>query len=294
MIEAAGEGVIAAPMLDRRSRFVALVLTYFLSAAGFAYVRRLGLGVIFALLPLVLMFTLGRLGIASTLSGFYVLMGLLGMVLIGSVVTAVLLARSHAAPMPSRWYNRWYHYAWIGLSCVVLMNVVVRHRGAWFGYEPFRIPSSSMQPTLVPGDFVTTDARASSVAHIKREDIVTYVPRAHPDQVRIARVVGLPGETVLARDHVVEINGKRLVEPYLGASFRSDGVEVPFERLTLGADEYFLMGDNRPYSEDSRFQGPVQQSQLRGKVQAIWFSYSPFTHSINTARIGPLPAAHAP
>nr|WP_255746825.1 signal peptidase I [Lysobacter sp. CFH 32150] len=200
---------------------------------------------------------------------------------------------------PPRWYNRWYHYVWLAIASVVLVNWLfadwfVRHRGEVFGYETYRIPSTSMQPTLRLGDFVTVDARSGERTALRRGEIVTYVPAEHPEQMWIARIIGLPGETIVTRDNRAAIDGNVLDEPYIQIEGNPIPVEaIPFPSAKLGSDEVYLMGDNRLNAADSRFQGPVPVSALRGKVKAIWFSYSPITHTIETARIGSLSAAHA-
>lgn len=285
---------VATPVgLRRRSGALAVLLTFFLPVAGFAYVRQLRWGIALILAAPVVMFMGGRLGMPATTRGYYVFGCLLLVVILASLVLAFRFARALPVGAAPRWYNRWYHYIWLALLGVLVSNLMMSHRGALFGYENFRIPSANMQPTIAVGDFITVDTRNSTMATIERGDIVTYVPRRHPDQTWIARVVGLPGETIVAKDNTAEINGKRLTETYLAASQPDDAHPIPFERTTLGASEYFLMGDNRPNADDSRYQGPVDRNALGGKARAIWFSYSPFTRSIDTARIGTLPIAHA-
>lgn len=279
--------------LRRRSGALAVLLAFFLPVAGFAYVRQLRWGIALILAAPVLFFVGGRLGMPTTPQGYYALGSLVLAVILTSLVLAFRFARALPAGAEPRWYNRWYHYIWLALLGALVSNLMMNHRGMLFGYENFRIPSASMQPALAVGDFITVDTRNSAMATIERGDIVTYVPRRYPDQTWIARVVGLPGETIVAKGNTAEINGRRLAETYLAAPQPDDAYPIPFERTTLGASEYFLMGDNRPNADDSRYQGPVDRSALRGKARAIWFSYSPFTHSIDTARIGTLPIAHA-
>jgi len=287
------EAVENAPALGRRSGFLALLLTYFGSAAGFAYVRKLEWGIAFALMPLVVMFIGGRLGVTSTVGGYYAVMSIWALLLIAGLVLAFRAARALPVNATPCWYNRWYHYVWIAAICVGVTNYAVRHRGTLFGYDMYRVPSTAMQPALAIGDFITVDARESTMATVHRGDIVTYVPQHHPDQTWIKRVVGLPGEHVVVKGNDVEIDGKPVTEGWaLVREPVAPGV-APFNDITLGPDQFFLMGDNRPHSEDSRYTGPVPRDALRAKVTAIWFHYSPDTHSIDTSRIGPIAAAPA-
>lgn len=286
------EAVATQAGLGRRSGALAIALAFFAPVAAFAYVCRLGWGIAYVLLGPALMFVGGRLGLPTTAAGYWTQLGLLILALLAGLVLAYRFARHLPAGAELRWYNRWYHYVWLGLVGVAVSHLLMTYRGAVFGFEPYRIPSTSMQPTLTVGDFIVVDRRASTMAGIERGDIVIYAPRKYPEQFWTARVVGLPGETIVAKRHLVDIDGVRLQEPYLARSGEAADFPVPFERVALGAEEYFLMGDNRPNADDSRFQGPVARAAIRGKVQAIWFSYSPFTHSIDTSRIGDLPVAY--
>lgn len=268
--------------LNRRSGAWAAILAFFLPVDGFAYVRRIGLGLLFAVLPTLLMWVSGHSGLVQSLPGFYLLLGSLVLLQVTVLVVAFQLARRTPAAAPPRWYNRWFHYAWLALASVLVMNVllfnlIIANRGAVFGYESYRLPSSSMEPTLKVGDFIVVDMRASATAALHRGDIVTYTPHRNPDQTWIARIVGLPGEEIDASGSNIAIDGRPLQEPYLRVAGTASGSTPPFAMVKLGNDEYFLVGDNRPRSDDSRYQGPYPRSALRGRARHIWFSYPPDT-----------------
>ena len=90
----------------------------------------------------------------------------------------------------------------------------------------------------------------------------------HFQEYATKRIVGLPGELIEFRDHQVRINGKPLVEPYLG---KATLTESEFPSFRLGPDEYFVLGDNRPDSYDSRFYGPVNRAAIMGSyTRAFW------------------------
>ena len=285
---------IATPGLRRRNGFLAVVLAYFVAPVAFAYVRRIEWGVIFLLAVPALYFAVGRLGLPFYSGGYLAVIALLMAITLTTLVLAFRFARALPEGAAPHWYNRWYHYLWIGLLTLGWWTLIGGNRAPLFGFEPFRVPSTAMQPTLVPGDFITVDSRGGTMSNIRRGDIVTFVPKHHPEQTWIKRIVGLPGEHVVAEDNVVVIDGKPLVETWGTVRepvmpFRGD-----FERIRLGPDEYYLMGDNRPNSEDSRYTGPVNRAALRGKVRSVWFHYSPLTHSIDPSRIGPLADVPAP
>ena len=151
--------------------------------------------------------------------------------------------------------------------------------------NPYRIPSSSMEPTLhCAGAGLGCTARFSDrvlanrfIYHFigpKRGDIVVFeTPGKAKEQCGaggtfVKRIIGLPGETWEMRSGYVYINGKRLREPYVPAD-RRDADSRPPERVPKNA--YFMMGDNRGSSCDSRVWGPLPRDNLIGKVFAIYW-----------------------
>lgn len=130
----------------------------------------------------------------------------------------------------------------------------------------FVVENISMLPTLDPGDRIFVDRLSwRSVAELARGDVVVF--RAwDEDKLYVKRVIGLPGDTLAMQDGDVFINGERLDEPYL-VQHADESKPV----TTLGADEFFVMGDNRPSSADSRLHGPVKRSAIVGRAWAIFW-----------------------
>lgn len=132
--------------------------------------------------------------------------------------------------------------------------------------EPFEIPSASMQPTLRPGDQVLVDKLAYRVGAPARDDLVAF--RLGGDTVALKRIVGLPGDRVEIRDGVLFVNDRARHESYVDHS-RVDSVY--FGPVTVGEQEYFVLGDNRGDSRDSRDYGAVPRSALIGRVAVrLW------------------------
>jgi signal peptidase I len=135
-----------------------------------------------------------------------------------------------------------------------------------FLIQAFFIPSLSMFPTLDEGDRVLVNKLSYDLHDVNRGDMVVFDrPEGSPEsdiKDLIKRVVGLPGETIEARDGVVYIDGDRLEEPYLEDGVRTDNLpptEVP--------DGYvFVMGDNRAGSADSRVFGPIEEDTIVGRA----------------------------
>jgi signal peptidase I len=148
-----------------------------------------------------------------------------------------------------------------------------------FLVKPYRIPSPSMEDTLLVGDRVLADRISWRFSDPQRGDIVVFHPPG-PGPVLIKRIVGLPGETISLRNGEVYVNGKMLEEPYVR---RVDGSPEPTEPFTTGlpwalqqpftvpAGSYFMMGDNRTDSGDSRDFGPVARDQLVGRAFARYW-----------------------
>jgi signal peptidase I len=150
-----------------------------------------------------------------------------------------------------------------------------------FVVKPYRIPSGSMENTLLIGDRVLVNRVVYHTRDPRRGDIVVFNDKA-VGKTLIKRIIALPGETISLRDGRVYINGQVLNEPYVRP--KADGspeqtvaftsgepwsLEHPY---TLGPNDYFMMGDNRTDSGDSRDWGPMHRSEIIG---AAIFRYWP-------------------
>jgi signal peptidase I len=136
-------------------------------------------------------------------------------------------------------------------------------------FEPMHVNGQSMQPTLQPADVVLVDRRAQGI-----ETGGLYVIRRlmEPDRVMVKRAVGLPGQTLEARNGRLFADGVE-VHPRVGGEHWNDERPVYAELylarpLTLGEDEYFFIGDNPGSSRDSRREGPYSGGQIEGRV--VW------------------------
>ncbi len=128
------------------------------------------------------------------------------------------------------------------------------------------VQSISMQPNLIEDQRLVISRLTYLVSDPQRGDITVFLPPNHPpgEPPLIKRLIGLPGETVEFRDTAVYINGVRLDEPYLNEP--CDTIHCGERVWVLGPDEYFLMGDNRNHSRDSRSFGPVQRERIIGRA----------------------------
>ncbi len=134
--------------------------------------------------------------------------------------------------------------------------------------QPVFVEGSSMYPTLADGEFGFTNLLGLSLEGVNRGDIVIV---SHEGEYWVKRVIALPHETIECREGVVYIDGQALQETYLDTGYVKDIQKQQgyftgdFEAVTLGEDEYFVMGDNRVVSADSRVVGAFSREQIIGK-----------------------------
>ena len=134
-----------------------------------------------------------------------------------------------------------------------------------------RVSGSSMEKTLSDGDNLIVDKLSYRFQEPKRFDIVVFPYKYEENTYYIKRIIGLPGETVQIVDGYIYINGKQLDEHYGNEIIEEAGMAA--EPVTLGEDEYFVMGDNRNNSQDSRVSdvGAIHRDELMGRAWIrIW------------------------
>ena len=139
------------------------------------------------------------------------------------------------------------------------------------------VEGTSMNPTLSDGDNLFVSRVTYIVSDPQRFDIVVFELENDPETCYIKRVIGLPGETVTIRDGHVYINGEFLESDVYGnAEIRRGGRAA--QSVTLGEGEYFVLGDNRNNSQDSRFEEPgISKKQMVGKAVFRFWPLSTFT-----------------
>jgi signal peptidase I len=192
-----------------------------------------------------------------------------------------------------------------------------------FLVEPFRIPSGSLEPTLLVGDFVAVNKFAYGfklpviekkilpVASPKTGEIAVFRWPPEPSYDYIKRVVGVPGDKISYHNKLLTINDKQARQTFVEYTIdessgkavahykenlngvvhdifiRSDRPAIDFD-IVVPEGNYFMMGDNRDDSADSRFWGFVPDSYLRGKAFLVWMSWNGKTDSLRWSKIGRL------
>lgn len=138
-----------------------------------------------------------------------------------------------------------------------------------FVVQAFKIPSASMEPTLMVGDRVVVNKLSYHAHDVNRGDVIVFkrppLAPSGPDEPGqlIKRVIGLPGDTVMAKDGEVYVNGKRLIEPYLPEGTETLDMDNPID---VPEGKLWVMGDNRMHSGDSRYFGTIDESTIIGRA----------------------------
>lgn len=194
-----------------------------------------------------------------------------------------------------------------------------------FVMQPYRVPTGSLEPTVLPGDFIAVSEFAYGVRlpvihtqifptwQPKRGDITLFRWPVNPHITFVKRVVGLPGDHVQYINKVLFINGKQCKQQYEGEGYDTEpgmakrmvfrytenllgvkhqifinpfGGETRNINIIVPANSYFVMGDNRDDSDDSRMWGPVPYSHLIGKALMVWMSWDGPNMDVRWHRIG--------
>jgi signal peptidase I len=187
------------------------------------------------------------------------------------------------------------------IAIAVLLALVIRT----LVVQAFTIPSGSMMDTLLVGDYILvnkflygpevpfTDARVPGLRDPRRGDIIVF--RYPQDEKRdfIKRIVGTPGDTVQVRGGQVSVNGQTLREPYVkhvegplpatGQAYC--GYAYGCEPTVVPPNSYFVMGDNRDNSQDSRYWGFVTRDKIKGKAFLIYWSWDSDRHWLRWWRL---------
>lgn len=172
--------------------------------------------------------------------------------------------------------------------------------------QAFTIPSGSMMDTLLVGDYILvnkflfgpevpfTDYRLPSLRLPHRGDIIVFKYPQDEKRDFIKRIIGTPGDTVQVRGQQVLVNGQALDEPYVRrtnplshtGSPTFCGYAYACEPLVVPAESYFVMGDNRENSQDSRYWGFVKRDKIKGKAFLIYWSWDADRHWFRWRRLG--------
>ena len=147
------------------------------------------------------------------------------------------------------------------LPYIVILILVILTRT--FLITPVRVNGASMEKTLKNGEIMLLYKRAS----IKKEDIVVIDKSVEGSNI-IKRVIAMPLEKIKCEDGIIYINNQKYDDKY------AYGITGDFKEITLKKDEYFVLGDNRLVSEDSRYFGPVKRKNIMGRANIVLYPFN--------------------
>lgn len=204
---------------------------------------------------------------------------------------------------------------------ILLIVLLIRS----FLIQPYRVPTGSLMPTILPGDFIAVNQFAYglrlpvinykivNISEPQRGDVALFRWPDNPKIIFIKRVVGIPGDHIVYRNKILHINGKiadqkligkaldiepdnvpvvvqKKLEDLLGVKhyifIRGPGGDINTVDTVVPEGYYFMMGDNRDASDDSRYWGFVPEQNLIGKAFLVWMSWDSVKHEVRWERIG--------
>ena len=149
-----------------------------------------------------------------------------------------------------------------------MVSVVVSAFIIIFLYQPVRVEGTSMLPMLEDQDRLFINKLAYRVGDIQRVDVVVFLYPHDHEKSYIKRVIALPGDTLRIDHGQVYVNGNKIAEPYVPPRFEDDRSQP---EMTVPVHEYFVMGDHRSISSDSRDFGPVDRNLIYGKAAFVYW-----------------------
>lgn len=273
------------------NRWVALLLSILLAPFSMLYLSRPRLALFYFLAAIFISYAqywLTTTGNTPWLK-YVPTMWLLG---IFCAVHSYRLSKSGAFPLPRNWYSRWY-----GMLAIMASFLIVVIGGRSFLYEPFRIPANSMSPTLPVGaniivkklgfgnygTFGVSIARMPLSEKIERGDIMVFQFPRNPAVSYVKRIIGLPGDVVSYKSKALYINDVKVkstlekdngLEQVIEERYGNKSWQTLINPARAPQDfagkvpehEYFVLGDNRDNSADSRYWGFVPEENLIGKM----------------------------
>ena len=159
-----------------------------------------------------------------------------------------------------------------------------------FIFQQSKIPSGSMEDTLLIGDYIMVNRYVFSpadsalekallpVRDVRRGDVIVFKFPEEPETDYIKRVIGVPGDKLEIRRGIVFVNGQRMEDPYVKEAYR---LNDNYPEFTVPEGRYWVMGDHRDRSSDSRVWGYVSRDLIKGRALLIWWSYTEGPNDIN-------------
>jgi len=239
---------------------------------GYVYVGRLRLGLVtIAGFCLTIGFFAWTRLIVQSATILWLLAAFLILIALIALVHPVVIA-SRDCEVSAERYNRWWFYLIWSLGTVLVGPAIYFGRATILGYETFRVASTSMSPSLEPGELFVSDSWRYHDHAVTVGEIVVFEKPETPGVKYIKRVVAVAGDSIELKDGVLYRNGRDVQESYLHAPTPFGGNSRNVALSTVEPGLIYVLGDYRDNSLDSRQSGPFPTTSLRGRVQYIWLS----------------------
>ena len=291
----------------RRRWWLAGLLSFLVPGLGQVYNGQETKGLFFCVVYFVwggflisLVYYLLKLPITPMDIGVICLLALISLILLILIIfESIRTARRISSDYTLKRYNRWYIYLLV-ILIMFLVNysvetVFIKDRVI----KAYKIPAGAMMPTLLIGDHFVCDLSYYRSHNPERGDIVAFKYPVDESKDFVKRIIGIPGDTIQIVNDDVYINNEKLELKFIGKCSLEHGIGADIYQETLGnvsyqildqnkryrdfgpvtvpEGEYFVMGDNRDYSSDSRHWGMVKRHQIYGKPAFIYFPWERFS-----------------
>jgi signal peptidase I len=255
-----------------RKPWLALLLGIVAMPVASAYVGRPALAIVAYVVILAGAAALGWSGATQSVAGIWALMVFAIVMELLMIFLPWLYARRQRKNYALKFCNRWYFYLVFYLIVTIPVSYVLLNKGTFFGFETYRVPSGSMLPTIRIGDLVVADTRPATIAALKNDDLVVHTSAKRPGPVFLKRLIAGPGQHVVITKQALTVDGVVQSREHVQGTDATDANWVKYKDVQLGPDEFFVIGDNRENSLDSRSEGPITRADLRGKITTLYYS----------------------
>lgn len=201
---------------------------------------------------------------------------------VGALIDAIGTAKARQT-YTLKAFNRWYVY--VGAYVLAMLISIPLPMG--LNAQAFRMPSGGMRPTLEVGDYFVARLETSESYKDKRGDIIVFRHPTNNTTTFVKRVVAFPGEEIEIREGTLLIDGQPVNASWFRPSGKPDhGNAENFGPFTVPEGTFFMLGDNLPDSNDSRYWGPLPREKIVGVAEYIYFSWDPNKQFVRFSRIG--------
>lgn len=278
--------------MDNKPRrwWIAGLLSLIEPGLGQIYNGQARKGIIFFLIPLLL---LPGLLLCLNSSNVLIYFGMFALLILAYYIIVIGDAITNARKFSSEYYLKRYNRIAIYIGVIIVSTVLSNSLSFLIKsnyIQAYKLPAASMEPTLLIGDHILVD-RQISARNPKRGEIIIFEFPEDPSKDFVKRVVAVGGDTVEVREKELLINNKPLKESYIVHKELDVVPATKNPRDNLGPvnvpeGSYFVMGDNRDRSYDSRFWGFVEKKKIKGTVRNIYWSWDRNNNAVRWDRIG--------